>query len=109
MKTDKFKLFRNIKFEFRITLNYLIFGMLWILFSDKLLDSFVIDDGLLTHFQTYKGAFFILVTTVFLYLLAKKHMQDLKLAESKLIESESHYKALFNNNHSVILLINPGA
>ena len=107
MKTQKSNLFRNFKFEFRITLTYLIFGCLWILFSDKVLDLLEKDDSLLTEFQTYKGAFFIFVTSVFLYLLVKRHMLKLRLAESKLIESESHYKALFNNNHSVILLINP--
>ena len=107
MKRLKSNLFRNFKFEFRITLNYLIFGLLWILFSDKLLDWVETDHSLLTEFQTYKGAFFIFVTTVFLYLLVKKHMQKLRLAESRLIESECHYKALFNNNHSVILLVNP--
>jgi PAS domain S-box-containing protein len=107
MKTVKSNLFHHLKFEFRITLNYLIFGFLWILFSDKLLDLLETDDRLLTQFQTYKGTFFILVTSVFLYLLVKRHMQKLRFAESKLIESESHYKALFNNNHSVILLINP--
>ncbi|HEY6913377.1 MAG TPA: PAS domain S-box protein, partial [Paludibacter sp.] len=107
MKTHKSYFIRNFKFEFRITLTYLIFGFLWILFSDKLLDLLEKDDSLLTQFQTYKGAFFILVTSVFLYLLVKGHMQSIRLAESKLMESESHYKALFNNNHSVILLINP--
>ena len=83
----KSNLFHNFKFEVRITLNYLIFGFLWILFSDRLLDLLETDDGLLTKFQTYKGVFFILVTSVFLYLLVKRHMQRLRFAESKLIES----------------------
>ena len=107
MKADKSNLFRNIRFEFRITLIYLVFGLLWILFSDEVLDMLEKDDSLLTQFQTYKGAFFIFVTSVFLYLLVKSHMQRLRHAKSKLIESECHYKALFNSNHSVILLINP--
>jgi len=34
-------------------------------------------------------------------------MQSLKITQTKLLESESHYKALFNNNHAIILLINP--
>lgn len=107
MKTTKFSLFRNIKFEFKITLSYLLLGLLWILFSDKALDLLEKDDSLLTQLQTYKGAFFIFATSAFLYFFAKKHMQSLRLTESKLLESESHYKALFNNNHSVIILINP--
>jgi PAS domain S-box-containing protein len=107
MKTHKSYFIRNFKFEFRITLIYLIFGFLWILFSDKLLDLLLKDHELLTKFQTYKGAFFIFVTSAFLYSFVKIHMQKLRFTESKLIESECHYKALFNNNHSVILLINP--
>lgn len=107
MKSNRSYFIRNIKFEYRITLSYLVFGFLWILFSDELLDLMVKNHELLTRFQTYKGAFFVFITSVFLYLFIKKHMQSLKRAESKLIESESHYKALFNNNHSVILLINP--
>lgn len=106
MKTHKSNIMQIFKFEYRITFNYLIFGMLWILFSDKLLDLLVIDADLLTKFQTYKGAFFIFVTTTFLYFFVKTHMRSLRLAEAKLIESESHYKTLFNDNHSIILLLN---
>jgi len=106
MKTHKSNIMQIFKFEYRITFNYLIFGMLWILFSDKLLDLLVTDTDLLTKFQTYKGAFFIFVTTAFLYFFVKTHMRSLRLAEAKLIESESHYKTLFNDNHSIILLLN---
>lgn len=106
MKTHKSNIMQIFKFEYRITFNYLIFGMLWILFSDKLLDLLVTDADLLTKFQTYKGAFFIFVTTAFLYFFVKTHMRSLRLAEAKLIESESHYKTLFNDNHSIILLLN---
>lgn len=106
MKTHKSNIMQIFKFEYRITFNYLIFGMLWILFSDILLDLLVADAALLTKFQTYKGALFIFVTAVFLYVFVKTHMQSLRLAEAKLIESESHYKTLFNDNHSIILLLN---
>lgn len=107
MKTHTTKLTEIFSFELKITLSYLILGLLWILFSDKLLEFFVTDVHLRTEFQTYKGFFFIFVTAAFLYLFAKTHMRSLRLTESKLIESESHYKTLFNNNHSVIVLINP--
>lgn len=106
MKTHKSSILKFFNFEFNITLNYLIFGLLWILFSDKLLDLFITDVELLTKFQTYKGALFILVTSVFLYYFVKTHMRSLRIAEAKLIESESHYKTLFNDNHSIILLLN---
>ena len=106
MKTHKSNIMQIFKFEYRITFNYLIFGVLWILFSDRLLDLFITDADLLTKLQTYKGTLFVFVTAVFLYVFVKTHMRSLRLAEAKLIESESHYKTLFNDNHSIILLLN---
>ncbi len=107
MKTRVSQFLRTFKFEYKITLTYLVFGFLWILFSDKVLDMLEPDDSLLTKFQTFKGSFFILATSTFLYLLVKRHMQKLKIAESQRIESENHYSALFNDNLSVIVLIDP--
>lgn len=80
---------RNFKFEYKITLTYLIFGVLWILFSDRLLDFLLTDDSLLTEFQTFKGSFFIIVTSGFLYVLVKRHMNKIRTAEINRIESDS--------------------
>ncbi|MDD2996750.1 MAG: PAS domain S-box protein [Paludibacter sp.] len=107
METNKLNSREGLKFEYRITLSYLLFGLMWILFSDKLLDLLISDIDLLTEFQTYKGAFFVVVTAAFLYLFAQRHMLNLRKAETKIIESERHYKSLFDNNHSTILLLNP--
>ncbi|MBN2765488.1 MAG: PAS domain S-box protein [Paludibacteraceae bacterium] len=107
METNKLNSQKGLKFEYRITLSYILFGLLWIMFSDKLLDLFVIDSNLLTKFQTYKGAFFVIATSVLLYFFVKRHMHSLRRAESKIIESERHYKSLFDDNHSIIALINP--
>ena len=89
MKTHKPVFLENIKFEYKITLIYFIFGILWILFSDKLLDILVKEDDLLTELQTFKGAIFILVTSVLLYILVKKHMQSLMLSELNFYRSIS--------------------
>lgn len=77
------ELFRKIRFEYKITLNYLVFGILWILFSDKILDLIITDNSLLTEFQTFKGSFFIIVTSLFLYLLVKTHLTTLRSTEAK--------------------------
>jgi len=71
------------------------------------LEAFVPDGSLRAEFQTFKGFFFILVTSIFLYLFVKRHMLNLRIVESRRIESESHYKALFKDNLSIILLVNP--
>lgn len=88
MKLVLSKLLGTIKFEYRITLNYLLFGILWILFSDKVLDLMVADDSLLTQFQTYKGSFFIIVTSLFFYILVKRHMNRLSNAETQRLSAE---------------------
>ncbi|MCE1198529.1 MAG: PAS domain S-box protein [Marinilabiliales bacterium] len=98
---------RSFKLEYKIALTYLVIGFLWILFSDKVLDMMEPDDTLLTKFQTYKGSFFILVTTIMLYLLVQRHMKRLGVEEAKRMESERHYRALFNDNLAVILLMDP--
>ncbi|MEI7503775.1 MAG: PAS domain S-box protein [Paludibacter sp.] len=105
MKINTSYLFRNLKFEHKITFSYLIFGLLWILFSDKLLDL-VVNDSLLTKFQTYKGVFFIFVTSIFLYLLVKKHMQSLSDTESQLSESEYRFNKLYENGPFGMVLVN---
>jgi PAS domain S-box-containing protein len=106
MKIHKSYLFRNIKFEFRITLIYFIFGLLWILFSDIVLDLVVNNESLLTEFQTYKGAFFIIVTSVFLYLLVNRHMHSLRVTESQLSDSEFRFNKLYENGPFGIVLVN---
>lgn len=106
MKPHASYLFRDFKFEHRITLIYLIFGLLWILFSDAVLDLVVKDDRLLTEFQTYKGAFFIFITSVFLYLLVKRHMLSLRVALSQLNESEYRFNTLYDNGPFGMVLVN---
>ena len=106
MKNDTSYLFQNIKFEYKITLSYFIFGLLWILFSDIILDLVVNNENLLTKFQTYKGTFFISVTSLFLYLLVRKHMRNLKITMSQLNESELRFSKLYENGPFGMALMN---
>lgn len=52
-----------------VTLGYVVTGIAWIVFSDRALASLITDPGALTEAQTYKGAAFVLVTAVCLYLV----------------------------------------
>jgi PAS domain S-box-containing protein len=61
------------------------------------LDMLVTDDSLLTQFQSYKGSFYVLVTSGFLFLLIKKHMQDLRNTEDQLNDSEFRFNKLYDN------------
>jgi signal transduction histidine kinase len=87
---------KNLKFEFRITLIYLIVGILWIIFSDRILEYIIsdINPNSLGTFQSIKGAFFIIITSLLLFILVKKHLQKLKFTEQELQLQNSNYEAL---------------
>jgi signal transduction histidine kinase len=74
----------TFRFEYRITLGYLIIGALWIIFSDRAIDALVTDKNLLTTAQTYKGWFYVLITAVLFFLFLKKHLGRLRRTESEL-------------------------
>ncbi len=89
----------KLKFEFRITLIYLLIGFLWILFSDRLLELVTSNPVNLTHLQTYKGWFYVLITGLLLYYFIKRHLIKLRTAEQKAKESD-RLKTLFIQNIS---------
>lgn len=60
----------SIKSALWISIIYLIFGFLWIYFSDSAVDAIASDHHQLSLLQTYKGSFFILITALILYFLS---------------------------------------
>ena len=61
-----------------ISIIYAVFGILWILLSDRLLEVVIPDVEKYMHFQTYKGWFYILITTLMLYFLIHEKLILLK-------------------------------
>lgn len=92
-------LFKTIKFEYKITLAYLIFGFLWIFSSNNVINFFESDSSLLTKIQFYIGSLFVVVTAPILYFLVKRHIQ--KLVEGSIRKSEEKYRAIFENVQDV--------
>ncbi len=72
------KYLKSIKFEHKISFTYFLLGILWILFSDEILNSAISDAKLLASIQTYKGLFYIFITTFLLFFLVKSHIEKLK-------------------------------
>ena len=74
-----------------ITAIYLLLGILWILFSDIVLLKFFEDEGSVTQsfsrYQTYKGWFFVLFTSLVLYLLVRYALAARTAADKILRES----------------------
>lgn len=71
---------------------YLIFGFLWIYFSDSAVEAIANNQQELSLLQTYKGWFFILITTIMLYLLAYQFLHKQFLQYSKSIAEQITYQ-----------------
>lgn len=84
----------KFRFEYRITLAYLLVGVIWIIFSDRLINAFISDRELLTQIQTYKGWFYVVVTAVLFFLFLKKHLARLRKTEEELENHRDNLQVL---------------
>lgn len=71
----------------RIALIYLSVASLWILASDRVLDLFVLDDRMITSYQSYKGWFYVAITSLLLYVLVHRDFSRIQHAARALEES----------------------
>ncbi|MFO7674615.1 MAG: ATP-binding protein [Lutibacter sp.] len=71
----------KLKFEYRIAIIYFIIGFLWIYFSDTFFDTLITDKETLAKLNILKGSFYVVVTSILLYLLVKSHMDKLQKAD----------------------------
>ena len=61
---------------FKGTAIYAVIGGLWILFSDKAVETLFNDSKMINLMQTYKGWFYVLVTAVLLFILLRRAVED---------------------------------
>lgn len=88
---------KPIGFEYKITVIYLLMGLIWITFSDEFLRAMITDPQILTDFQTYKGSFYILITAYLLFVLVKRHIKRLK-------EHQLLFENMFNTITDSVLI-----
>lgn len=94
------------KVAIKITLIYFLIGFLWILFSDKLAQEMNGSAETITQIQTYKGWFYIFITSLLLFYLIRKEMNERSRIEADLIkakdksEEASRLKSTFLSNMS---------
>ncbi|WP_320173221.1 ATP-binding protein [Maridesulfovibrio sp.] len=78
---------------------YALFGFFWILFSDKLLTFFVRDTELINQIQTFKGWFYVLISTAIIYFLIEKYDRSMQ-------KSQQNYRRLLDNIADPFFLLN---
>lgn len=74
--------------DIKITLLYFLFGGLWILFSDLILESLVHDTHELTRLQNFKGWFYVCISGLLIFSLLHQYIQNQKQILSQLKENE---------------------
>ncbi|TDO84361.1 PAS domain S-box-containing protein [Halanaerobium saccharolyticum] len=82
----------KLKEEIKVILIYLIIGLSWIYFSDKILLLFVADSSQVNQLQTYKGIFYVISTALIFYFLFKKYLDNLRSQKIKLKDNNFKLK-----------------
>ncbi len=96
---------RNIIFRsLKVAGLYSLFGLLWILFSDRLLLLMSGDSLVLARLQTIKGWGFIIVTAILLYYLVKRALHVQLQGAATLVQSEERFRSLVNTIPDLIWL-----
>ena len=82
-----------------IALIYVVFGVLWILFSDQAILMMELGQERLTVMQTYKGWFFVVGSGILIYTLMHQAIEDLRKVESSLREKELMQKTFLEKHY----------
>ncbi|CUX68324.1 Cyclic di-GMP phosphodiesterase response regulator RpfG [Clostridium sp. C105KSO15] len=80
----------------KICFMYLIFGIVWIDFSDRIVNRLVSNPSARLVIHTYKGMVYVLFTALLLHYLISNLLRKVRLADHNLSVSEEKYKAVIN-------------
>lgn len=114
-KAFKMKDTQSFKNALQISAFYLIVGLIWIYSSDSLIELFSTNIHQVSIFQTYKGFFFVTVTSGVLYLLSYRilherfveytqRLNEQKEVQRLLSEQDSLLTSLINNSPDAIVI-----
>ena len=85
LKYDKFSISSMLIY-------YILFSILWLLFSDSLLAYFTKETINIETYQSYKNWSFIFITVVLLYILLKIHERSFDLNTKLKYDEKTEYK-----------------
>lgn len=87
--------FKPEDISLKITGIYLLFGGMWIAFSDRILGSLVNNKQTMTEISIIKGWIYVIVTGIIIYFLILKSLRNVKKVQQKLIKSNDELAATF--------------
>lgn len=86
----------------RIVLIYVAVGALWILLSDKFVESFVSDPAVLSDIQTIKGWLFVFFTGALLYILIRRYLKEREAFSRDLLESQERLQLVADATNDAV-------
>jgi PAS domain S-box-containing protein len=86
----------NFNFAWRVALIYAIFSILWVVLTDRLLGSLFTNVEVITRLATYKGWFFVAVSTLLIFILI--HNEIIRREKT-----EALYKSASERLNAIIL------
>ena len=93
---------KNTTSAFKISIIYLIFSLLWIYFSDSIINHIIEDFQEIQFLQTIKGLLFVTFSSLLLYLLSKQFFIDLQNERNKLAETNYILEKIIENAPVII-------
>lgn len=88
-----------MKPHYKISITYFIISALWIFLSDRAILSLNPSPDVLTNLQTYKGWFFVLSTSLLLFVIIRK--EQIKI-EKKVEEKNQLFKTTMRAVHHIL-------
>ncbi len=104
MNRTAFKLF-GLPAAATISLGYLLIGLAWIFYSDRLVALWVSDAGTRGVVQTYKGWFYVGCTALLLYVVLKRVSFHIREAHKRLVDSEARYRLLIESQTDLVVKV----
>jgi len=89
----------------KISLIYLLLGILWIALSDKILFDLIDDEESAQKLEFYKGWFFVIITALVLYFLIRKSENVREKLEFDLTKSNEHWKNIFESANDPVFIL----
>jgi len=86
----------------KIALVYTALGILWVLFSDKLVGMWSLKTDSLLPPETLNGLFYVAVTAAMLYVLARRSVALLECTEQSLRKANRSLRALSKCNRAIM-------
>jgi PAS domain S-box-containing protein len=93
---------KHISLALKISMSYLLFGLLWIYFSDNAINLLIKDLEKLQFLQTIKGWLFITFSSILIYLLSNRLFKQIETKKDDLLKSNEILEKIIENAPLII-------